>query len=200
MKHTLTRVNDTEDMVSTICKSVNILTAIRWIKVAWESVSEETIMNCFRKCGISAETTSSVEEGDPFADLDVEAQDMSSLNELVRQINPNMTEVILMLKKICPRALYLKVTMKGIGERESVQQLFVKLKAVQQRGLLWKKRKTQVKMMRKKSNFPAFKVLILPLLCPEIYILLFLESKGEEKAAEDQQQVISFLEDAKFVQ
>ena len=46
---TLSRVN--EGSASAICKSVNVLDAIRWIKQAWEDVSATTISNCFRHCG-----------------------------------------------------------------------------------------------------------------------------------------------------
>ena len=55
VKHTLAQINDSSDVVnaSSVCKSVNVLLAICWIKQAWDAVSSDTVKNCFRKCGIS---------------------------------------------------------------------------------------------------------------------------------------------------
>ena len=96
VKHTLAKINDSSDVVnaSTICKSVDILLAIRWIKQAWESVTSETVKNCFRRCGISPETGAggaTIQTEDPFADLDTESQPMSELDELVQQMHCGVT-------------------------------------------------------------------------------------------------------------
>ena len=59
-----------------MCKSVDLLQAIRWIAQAWESVSESTIKKCFAKAGILSADESLVafpadhREFDPFEDLD----------------------------------------------------------------------------------------------------------------------------------
>ena len=95
-KHVLTKVNaeGANENASTICKSVDVLLAIRWIKQAWENVTISTIKNCFRRCGaipqdIDQETATS----DPFADLDREEKDstLSSLEDLVSQIDNDIT-------------------------------------------------------------------------------------------------------------
>uniref|UniRef100_A0A1X7STD0 HTH CENPB-type domain-containing protein n=1 Tax=Amphimedon queenslandica TaxID=400682 RepID=A0A1X7STD0_AMPQE len=49
LKYMLARVNEEDDTTaSTICKSVDILMAIRWIKEAWEEVTEQTVTKCLR--------------------------------------------------------------------------------------------------------------------------------------------------------
>ena len=48
----------------------------------------QTIINCFRKTGSLPQNGETESEEDPFADTKDE-DDMSSLNELVRQIDPN---------------------------------------------------------------------------------------------------------------
>ncbi len=54
-------------------KSINIiLTAIRWVALAWREVKAETIMKCFRSGGILDGDlyVSSLDEDDPFQDID----------------------------------------------------------------------------------------------------------------------------------
>ena len=69
-------------------KTVDVLMAIRWIKKAWDEVQPQTIINCFRKTGSLPQNGETESKEDPFADIEDE-DDMSSLNELVRQIDPN---------------------------------------------------------------------------------------------------------------
>ena len=45
----ISRINDVK--VTDIIQEVDVLKAISWIKSAWGEVSEETICNCFKKCG-----------------------------------------------------------------------------------------------------------------------------------------------------
>ena len=66
-------------------KSVNVLTAIRWIKEAWDRVKPETIRRCFKTCGINLDGTEDQPPGDPFADI------QESLDGLVKQINSACT-------------------------------------------------------------------------------------------------------------
>ena len=49
--HILMKI-DTCSTAHDIIKSVTILDAIRWVGLAWEKVSPETIQKCFRKVGI----------------------------------------------------------------------------------------------------------------------------------------------------
>ena len=46
----ISRTNDNVQATD-IIQEVNSLKAISWIKSAWGEVSEETIVNCFKKCG-----------------------------------------------------------------------------------------------------------------------------------------------------
>ena len=62
-------------------KSVNVLTAIRWIKEAWDRVKPETIRWCFKTCGINLDSTEDQPPGDPFADI------QESRDGLVKQID-----------------------------------------------------------------------------------------------------------------
>ena len=73
-----------------ICKSVNVLLAIRWTKQAWEHVSATTIKNCFKHCG-AMPTESEEELTDPFADLDTQASDVANLDELLTPLNSGIT-------------------------------------------------------------------------------------------------------------
>lgn len=79
LKYTLARVNEEDDVTaSNICKSVDILMAIRWIKEAWEEVTKQTITKCFQYCSITvatarhdeSEAENDTDDGDPFAELD----------------------------------------------------------------------------------------------------------------------------------
>ena len=89
VKHTLAKINDDSGEVvnaSSICKSVDVLLAIRWIKEAWAAVSPNTIINCFRRYGAIPRISSENDSEDPFDDLDDQTQDMTNLNELVQQM------------------------------------------------------------------------------------------------------------------
>ena len=87
LKHTLAQINGTDLAASSIVKTVNVLTAIRWIKTAWYAVQPQTIINCFRKTRALPQGEETESEEDPFADI--EEEDMNSLDELVCQINPD---------------------------------------------------------------------------------------------------------------
>ena len=69
---------------SEVTKSVHILTAIQWVKQAWEAVKEETVVNCFRHCGMQATVAEPTE--DPFPDLD---EDEAQLEDLLEQLHPD---------------------------------------------------------------------------------------------------------------
>ena len=86
MKHTLAQVDGTDLTASAIVKTVNVLTAIRWIKKAWDGVKLQTIINCFRKTG--ALLQDQVNEEDPFTGLE---EDNTCLEKLVHQFDPDTT-------------------------------------------------------------------------------------------------------------
>ena len=90
VRHTLAAINDSDDNASNICKSVNVLLAMRWIKQAWAQVSAATIKNCFKHCG-AMPTESEEEFTDPFADLDTQESDVANLDELVTPLNSGIT-------------------------------------------------------------------------------------------------------------
>ena len=50
LKFVISRINDNVKATD-IIQEVDVLKAISWIKSAWGEVSEETIVNCFKKCG-----------------------------------------------------------------------------------------------------------------------------------------------------
>ena len=52
---------------------------------SWEAVKEETVVNCFKHCGVQSTTEDSTEN--PFADLDRKVEE---LEELVKQLDPDM--------------------------------------------------------------------------------------------------------------
>ena len=83
LKHTLAQIDGTDLTTSAI---VNVLTAIRWIKKAWDEVKRQTIVNCFRKTGSLPQDRES--EEDPFTDLE---EDDTCLEELVHQFDPDTT-------------------------------------------------------------------------------------------------------------
>ena len=88
LKYVLTKI-DQCNSASEVVRSVDILTAIRWVARAWESVSPETISKCFQKAGILNKEMEVVTRGieddfDPFDDLDTERQ----LQDLITRTMP----------------------------------------------------------------------------------------------------------------
>ena len=75
-----------------ICKSVNVLQAIRWTAMAWDEISETTIVKCFAKAGIldsegkTNAVTSTNSDVDPFADLENE---LASVQDLANETDSN---------------------------------------------------------------------------------------------------------------
>ena len=69
------------DTATEVTKSVNVLTAIRWVALAWHEVKPTTIQKCFRHAGIlTTDLDIQVldEIDDPFESID-EGLEMSSL-------------------------------------------------------------------------------------------------------------------------
>ena len=74
MKFVISRIDDNRK-ASEIIQEVHVLKAISWIKAAWEEVSDQTVTNCFRKCGFCNKDQDGVvqkldqDEDEEFANL-----------------------------------------------------------------------------------------------------------------------------------
>ena len=96
MKHALSKVSVSTLTATQIAKSMDILTAIWWVKPTWDAVSADTVANCFKHCGVQPRPD---ETTDPFADLDEASEDEQEgdgespdeeLQELVQQFDPEL--------------------------------------------------------------------------------------------------------------
>ena len=96
MKHALSKINGSTLTATQIAKSIDVLTVIRWVKQAWDAVSADTIVHCFKYCGVQP---CADEVTDPFADLDEESEDEQErdgglqdeeLQQLVQQFDPQL--------------------------------------------------------------------------------------------------------------
>ena len=50
VKHALSKVDGSALTATQIAKSIDLLTAIRWVKQAWNAVSADTIIKCSKHC------------------------------------------------------------------------------------------------------------------------------------------------------
>ena len=66
LRHVLALIDSSTLAASAIARAVDVLTAIRWIRQAWNDVKPRTIVNCFAHCGAVPIEDDTV---DPFADL-----------------------------------------------------------------------------------------------------------------------------------
>ena len=84
MTHVVSLIDDCET-AGDVCKSVNVLQAIRWIGQAWEAVEPSTIIKCFANAGVLDKKRNLVEaveppnDEDPFADLEDEVSQVEML-------------------------------------------------------------------------------------------------------------------------
>ncbi|KAL9960092.1 hypothetical protein ACROYT_G033497 [Oculina patagonica] len=86
LTHVVSKIDDC-DSATDVCKSMDLLQAIRWIGQAWENVSESTVKKCFIKAGFLSADESLVSfpaehrEFDPFEDL--ETGELVQVNSLL---------------------------------------------------------------------------------------------------------------------
>ena len=82
LRYVLSKIDQTTDTAADISKSVNVLKAIRWVAEGWGSVKSETIVKCFKKCGITSDESAVVARiganEDPFNDVN-EACELTAL-------------------------------------------------------------------------------------------------------------------------
>ena len=92
LTHVVSKVDECSSATE-VCKSVDILQAIRWTAMAWNEVSQSTIVKCFIKAGIlkaegetNAVEAAAGEDVDPFVELD---SDISTVEGLARKKRAN---------------------------------------------------------------------------------------------------------------
>ena len=86
--HVISKVGECSSALE-VCKSFDVLQAMRWTAMSWNDVSESAIVKCFIKAGIlnregetnAAQVTESTDV-DPFADLD---EEFNIVNDLVKE-------------------------------------------------------------------------------------------------------------------
>ena len=91
MKLMLTHVDSKIDdcnSATEVCKSVDLLQAIRWIAQAWESVSESTIKKCFAKAGILSGDESVVAFPADQGEFDPDSGELMQVNSLLSDTSP----------------------------------------------------------------------------------------------------------------
>ena len=71
---------DTSSSATEVTKSINVLTAIRWVALAWREVKSTTKQKCFRNAGVLNTDLDviALDEEDPFQNNDEDVE-MSSL-------------------------------------------------------------------------------------------------------------------------
>ena len=88
LRHVVLQLDSTELSASRITQTVDVLMAIRWIKIAWEQVKSSVIANCFKHCGAIPGDITEGDEQDPFTDI---AADTATLGELVSCMQGEIT-------------------------------------------------------------------------------------------------------------
>ena len=87
MTHVISQIEDCET-AGDVCKSINILQAIRWIAQAWEAVEPSTIVKCFTNAGVLDKERNVVKALAPPSDEDL----FSDLEDDVLQVNALLEE------------------------------------------------------------------------------------------------------------
>lgn len=86
MTHVISQIEDCET-AGDVCKSINVLEAIRWIAQAWEAVEPSTIVKCFTRAGVLDKERNVVKalappsDQDPFSDLEGDVLQVNALLE-----------------------------------------------------------------------------------------------------------------------
>ena len=110
------------------------------MKQAWDAVKEETVVNCFRHCGMQATVAETTE--DVFADLD---EHEAQLEDLVEQLRLDDCMTASTLKPMMKLPLVLPLKVLRTGDRSCRKWWYQK--AINQRGLMLKMR---MRMLMKK--------------------------------------------------
>ena len=92
MTHVVSKIDECST-ASEVCKSINILQAMRWTAMAWNDVSEPAVVKCFIKAGIltsegelnALEVANS--DVDPFAELQSEISNVEDMAHQASGVN-----------------------------------------------------------------------------------------------------------------
>ena len=92
LTHVVSKIDECST-ASEVCKSIDILQAMRWTAMAWNDVSESTVVKCFIKAGIltsegelnALEVANS--DVDPFAELQSEISNVEDMAHQVSGVN-----------------------------------------------------------------------------------------------------------------
>ena len=85
MKFVISRIDDNRK-ASEIIQEVHVLKAVSWIKAAWEEVSDQTVTNCFRKCGFCNKDQNGVVQK---IDQDEDEEFANMVKQLAGDIDPH---------------------------------------------------------------------------------------------------------------
>ena len=85
MKFVIFRIDDNRK-TSEIIQEVDALRAISWIKAAWEEISDQTITNCFRKCGFLNKAQDGAVQ---ILDQDEDEEFANLVKELAGDVDPD---------------------------------------------------------------------------------------------------------------
>ena len=85
LKFVISRIDDNRK-ASDIIKEVDVLKAISWIKASWEEVSDQTVINCFHKCGFRNQPR---DEDVQTLDQDIDREFADLVKELAGDVDPN---------------------------------------------------------------------------------------------------------------
>ena len=77
---------DHNKKASEIIQEVDVLKAISWVKAAWEGVSDQTVTNCFRKCGFRNKAQDGVVQ---TLDQDEDEEFANLVKELAGDVDPD---------------------------------------------------------------------------------------------------------------
>ena len=84
LRYVISKIDEV-DKASDVVKSVNLLSAIRWVALAWSQVTADTISKCFRKAGILDTDLDVIcrdaDDNDPF----LQADNLLELGKLIEK-------------------------------------------------------------------------------------------------------------------
>ncbi|KAK2549367.1 hypothetical protein P5673_030192 [Acropora cervicornis] len=112
MTHVISQIEDCET-AGDVCKSINVLQAIRWIEQAWEAVEPSIILKCFTNAGVLDKERNVVKalappsDEDPFSDLEDDV--LQGASQLADELSKVVSKA---------QSLYLKQRLKNAVQKK----------------------------------------------------------------------------------